>query len=47
MEKMNNFLNMKLKQFLNTIKGDVVSILPNIKKSSFPHLYGVSAKVDY
>ena len=47
MEKINNFLNMKLEQFLNTIQRKVVSIPLNIKKSSFPQLYGVSAKVNY
>ena len=38
---------MKLEQFLNNLEGEVVSILPNIKKSSLPQLYGVTAKVDY
>ena len=37
----------KLEQFLNYLKGEIVSILPNIKKSSLPQLYGVTAKVDY
>ena len=37
----------KLEQFLNTLEGKVISILPNIKKASLPQLYGVTAKVDY
>ena len=37
----------KLEQFLNDLDGEVVSILPNIKKASLPQIYGVVAKVDY
>jgi len=37
----------KLEQFLNDLDGEVVSILPNIKKASLPQIYGVTAKVDY
>ena len=36
-----------LEQFLNTLEGEVISILPNIKKSSLPQIYGVTEKVDY
>jgi len=37
----------KLEQFLNDLEGEVVSILPNIKKGSLPQIYGVSGKVDF
>ena len=37
----------KLEQFLNVLAGEVVSIVPNIKKASLPQLYGVTAKVDF
>jgi hypothetical protein len=37
----------KLEQFLNDLKGEVVSIIPNIKKGSLTQIYGVTAKVDY
>ncbi len=37
----------KLEQFLNDLKGEVVSILPNIKKGSLPQIYGVTGKVDF
>ena len=37
---------MNLEHFLNTLEGQVISILPNIKKASLPQLYGVTAKVD-
>ena len=36
----------KLEQFLNSLKGEIVSILPNIKKGSLPQIYGVTGKVD-
>lgn len=34
-------------QFLNDLEGEVVSIIPNIKKGSLPQIYGVTAKVDF
>ena len=37
----------KLEQFLNNLKGEVVSIIPDIKKSSLPQIYGATAKVDF
>jgi len=37
----------KLEQFLNELDGEVVSILPNIKKGSLPQIYGVAGKVDF
>ena len=37
----------KLEQFLNDLEGEVVSIIPHIKKGSLPQIYGVTAKVDY
>jgi len=36
-----------LERFLNDLEGEVVSIIPNIKKSSLPQIYGVTAKVDF
>ncbi|MFE3845935.1 hypothetical protein ACFL1L_03635 [Thermoplasmatota archaeon] len=40
-------INNKLEQFLNGLEGEVVSILPNIKKGSLPQIYGVTGKVDF
>ena len=37
----------KLEQFLNDLEGEVVSIIPHIKKGSLPQIYGVTAKVDF
>ena len=36
-----------LEQFLNCLKGEVISIIPEIKKGSLPQIYGVTAKVDF
>ena len=35
----------KLKQFLNNLKGDVVSIIPNVKPTFKP--MGATAKIDF
>jgi hypothetical protein len=37
----------KLEQFLNDLEGEVISIIPDIKKGSLPQFYGVTAKVDF
>ena len=37
----------KLEQFLNGLEGEVISILPTIKKGSLTQLYGVTEKVDF
>ena len=37
----------KLEQFLNDLEGEVISILPEIKKGSLTQIYGVTAKVDF
>ena len=44
--KMENDQN-KLEQFLNNLKGEVVSIIPNIKKTSVSQIYGLTAKIDF
>lgn len=36
----------KLEQFLNNLEGEVVSIIPNIKKLSLFQIYGVTSRVD-
>ena len=45
-------LNMKhdsnsLEQFLNSLAGEIVSIIPNIKNTSLAQIYGLSRKVDF
>ena len=37
----------KLEQFLNDLEGEVVSIIPSIKKLSIPQIYGVKERVDF
>ena len=36
----------KLEKFLNDLVGEVISIIPEIKKGSLPQIYGVTGKVD-
>ena len=37
----------KLEQFLNNLKGEVISIIPNVAKTSLLQIYGVTRKVDF
>ena len=37
----------KLEQFLNSLEGEVVSIIPNIVNTSFLQIYGVTRKIDF
>lgn len=37
----------KLEQFLNNLNGEVVSIIPNIAKTTLFQIYGVSKKIDF
>jgi len=37
----------RLEQFLNNLKGEVVSIVPHITKTSLFQIYGVSRKIDF
>lgn len=36
-----------LEKFLNDLKGEVVSIIPNNKNVSLAQIYGVSRKIDF
>jgi len=36
-----------LEQFLNNLEGEVVSIIPNVKKTSLFQIYGVTTKVNF
>ena len=44
--KMENDQN-KLEQFLNNLEGGVVSIIPNIKRTSLFQIYGLTDKIDF
>ena len=37
----------KLAAFLNGLDGDVVSIIPNIRRTSLAQIYGATRKVDF
>ncbi|MFC2027964.1 hypothetical protein ACFLU3_04690 [Chloroflexota bacterium] len=37
----------KLEQFLNSLEGEVVSIIPNVRKTSLSQIYGITSKVDF
>lgn len=36
-----------LEKFLNKLEGEVVSIIPNIARTSLFQIYGVSRKIDF
>ena len=38
---------LNLENFLNNLEGELVSILPIIKKTSLAQIYGVTEKVDF
>jgi hypothetical protein len=37
----------KLEAFLNNLKGELVSIIPNNRSISLAQIYGVSRKIDF
>ena len=37
----------RLEPFLNKLEGEVVSIIPNIARTSLSQIYGVSRKIDF
>ncbi len=37
----------RLEQFLNSLEGEVVSIIPNIAKTTLFQIYGVTRKIDF
>ncbi|MGB5757376.1 MAG: hypothetical protein WBM50_10710 [Acidimicrobiales bacterium] len=37
----------KLEAFLNGLDGEVVSIVPNLRKTTLAQIYGVTGKVDF
>jgi len=37
----------KLEQFLNNLEGEVVTIIPNIKKTTLSQFYGIAGKIDF
>lgn len=37
----------RLEYFLNNLKGEVVSIVPNVAKTTLFQIYGVTRKIDF
>jgi len=37
----------KLEAFLNGLAGEVVSIIPNIRRTTLAQIYGVTRKIDF
>jgi len=37
----------KLEVFLNGLEGEIVSIIPNVRKTTLAQIYGVTRKVDF
>ena len=37
----------KLETFLNELEGEVVSIIPNVRKTTLAQIYGVTRKIDF
>ncbi len=37
----------KLEEYLNSLQGEVISIIPNNRKMSLLQIYGVTSKVDF
>ena len=37
----------KLEAFLNGLDGEVVSIIPNVRKTTLAQIYGATRKVDF
>ena len=37
----------KLERFLNDLEGEVVSIIPNNKKTTLLQIFGITSKIDF
>ena len=37
----------RLEDYLNTLDGEVVSVLPNIRNTSLPQIFGLIKKIDF
>ena len=37
----------KLEAFLNELDGEVVSIIPNVRKTTLAQIYGATRKIDF
>ena len=37
----------RLEGFLNELDGDIVSIIPNVRKTTLAQIYGITRKIDF
>jgi hypothetical protein len=37
----------KLEAFLNSLAGEVIAIVPNVRKTTLAQIYGASRKIDF
>lgn len=37
----------RLEAFLNSLQGEVVSIIPNLEKTTLTQIYGIAEKIDF
>jgi hypothetical protein len=42
-----NSMQEKLERYLNNLSGEVISVIPNLAKTSLSQIYGVKSKVDF
>jgi Zn/Cd-binding protein ZinT len=42
-----NSMQEKLERYLNDLKGEVISVIPNLAKTTLSQIYGVKSKVDF
>lgn len=38
---------MALQEYLNTLRGEVISVIPNNRNASLGQIYGISRKIDF
>lgn len=36
-----------LERFLNTLEGEIVAVIPNIKNTTLAQIYGITRKIDF
>ena len=37
----------RLEAFLNSLQGEVISIIPNLEKTTLTQIYGIAEKIDF
>ena len=37
----------RLEAFLNSLQGEVISIIPNLEKTTLTQIYGIAKKIDF